>query len=423
MSSVFKKTEEELKRQEIENIDFDSLLEKGLKSCNLDENLELLLYDIGDALKESQILLIEAKKEREEAYLIPLLLVYRNTTYFKRFIIATASSSTRNTIIKKIAELSSILQVQIPIHTLESEHNYFCLKRLKGYNKRRKKQIKNCNPKLMRKEEWRKIQVRNCNLVNCSFFKKCKYALDYSSLSKNGISIVTHATLIGNRRYTQSTQVDKSGDIIIIDEADRFVNNIRDSYQQVMSFDYIYHCFMRAKQLLNRPEYSYITGNHLAELKNFFLQLTSCKQGKTWQVTPELKNSSEILSTCAKNIVIHLTRQGAIRSFSHDTEQLCEMIYIIEKFFEEIAASNGQFHSLLLEKDRSPETPEFRKVQVSYYPTKVDMIIADSLRSERCSIVFTGNRIAEKDSSYQTLCEECGIDELGKPIIKEYVLK
>ncbi len=423
MSSVFKKSEEELKSQAIEGIDFDSLLEQGIKKCNLDAQLELLLYDVSDALKEKQILLVEAKKGREEAYLIPLMLAYQNTTYFRQFIIATSSRATRETIIRKIKELSKLLNVDIPVHVLESEKNYFCLKKLKGYNKKRKQPVKNCNPNAMGKGEWRKIQVRNCTLTNCSFFKRCKYAIDYSALSKNGCIIITHATLIGNRRLTQTGKRPKNGDLIVIDEAEKFANSIRDSYQQVMSYDYICNCFSRAKQLLNRAEYSYITNKHFIELENFFKQLSHCKKGDSWKVTPELKRSSKSLAAIAKRMLIHLTRQGAIKNFSSETESFCEMIFIIEKFFEEIADSHEKFHALLQEKDRSPEAPEFRKVQVLYYPKKVDTIITDSLRAENCSIVFTGEKIAGQDSNYNTLCGECGIAELGKEVVKEYVLK
>lgn len=423
MSSIFKKTKEELKAQAIEDIDFNSLLEQGLKKWNLDSQLELLLYDISDALKEQQILLVEAKKGREEAYLIPLMLAYQNTTYFKHFIIATSSSATRDTIVRKIEEISKILNIKIPVHVLEGERNYFCLKRLKGYNKKRKHPIKNCHPNAMRKEEWRKIQVRNCTLANCSFFKRCKYAIDYTSLSKSGCTIITHATLIGNRRYSQATKRPKNSDLIIIDEAERFANCIRDTYQQVMSYDYIYNCFSRAKQLLNRAEYSYITNKHFIELENFFKQLSYCEKGVAWSISPSLRKSSKNLAAITKRMLIHLTRQGAIKNFSSETESFCEMLFIIEKFFEEIADSRERFHALLQEKDKSLETPEFRKVQVFYYPKKVDTIITDSLKPENCSIVFTGERIAGQDSSYDALCKECGIEKLGKEVVKEYVLK
>ncbi len=423
MSSVFKKTEEELKSQEIEAIDFDSLLEQGLKTCNLDQDLELLLYDIGDALRQKQILLIEAKNGREEAYLIPILLAYQNTSYFKHFTIATSSSTTREAIIKKIKELSNLLNINIPIHSLESEKSYFCLKKLKGYNKKRKTPIKSCHPKAMGKNEWRKIQVRNCNLVNCSFFKRCKYAIDYTSLSQEGCSIITHTSLIGNRRYPQTSKTPKSSDIIIIDEAERFSDSIRDSYQQLMSFDYIYNCFSRAKQLLNRTEYSYITNEHFKELEDFFHQVANCGIGNALIVTPNLQKSGKKLATISKKILINLTKRGAIKFFSSETEHFCEMIFIIETFFEDIASSEGKFHSLLQEKNRAPETPKFRKVQILYYPKKVDTIISNSLRFQNCSIVFTGKRIAESDSSYKELCDECGINELGKEVVKEYVLK
>ncbi len=423
MSSVFKKTQEELKSQEIDTAYFSDLLEQGIKTCKLNQDLELLLYDVSDALKENQILLIEAPDGREEGYLIPLLLAYQNTTYFKRFIIAASSSVTRKAIETKIQELAKLLKVDIPVHTLESEKNYFCLKRLAGYNKKRKNPIQNCHPKAMSKDEWRKIQVRNCTLSSCAFFKKCKYAIDRTAISQNGCAIISHASLIGNKKYSQSTKAHEDGDIIIIEEAERFANSVRDSYQQLMSFDYIHNCFSRAKKLLNKPEYSFITNSYFIELKNFFEELALCEKGENWTVTPRLKEVSDKLATMTKKALIHLTRQGAVRNFSKEIEHFCEMIYIIEKFFEDIATSSGLFHCLLQENERSQDTPAFRKVQVFYYPNRVDSIIADSLKNKKCSIVFTGKRIAGKDSEYSSLSEECGIEELGKPVVKEYILK
>lgn len=423
MSSVFKKTEEELKKQEIENIDFDSLLEQGLKECNLDENLELLLYDIGDALREGQILLIEAQNGREEAYLIPLLLAYHNTTYFKRFVIATNSGQVRNKIIAKIEELSKALSIDIPVHVLENESKYFCLKKLVGYNKKRKNPIKNCHPSAIGREEWRKIQVRNCTLKSCAYFKRCKYAIDYAGIRKDGISIISHASLIGNRKHSQTTRIHEGSDIIIIEESESFARNVKDCYQQLISFDYAHNCFTRAKQLLNRPEYTYITNEDFHELRIFFEELSHCEKGKSWKITPQLQASSEKLLETCKTILIHLTKQGIVKNFSPEIEQFCERIYILEKFFEDIASSNDFFNCQLQEKERSENTPEFRKIQVFYYPNKVDGIISNRLKRETGSIVFTGSRIAEEDNSYQLLTSECGIEELGKEVVKEYVLQ
>lgn len=423
MSSVFKKTEEELKKQEIENIDFDSLLEKGLKIYRLDEKLELLLYDVSDALKDQQALLVEAQEGREVAYLIPIFLAYQNTTYFKRFVIATNSSKVRKNILSKIKELSKLLQVDMPVHILENESKYFCLKKLAGYNKKRKKPLKNFHQNAMGRNEWRKIQVRNCTLKSCPYFKRCKYAIDYEGISKEGISIISHATLIGNRRHSQTRNVHEDSDIIIIDEADAFARNIKDAYQQLMSFDYIHNCFSRAKQLLNRPEYSYITNENFRELKNFFEELSHCEKGENWKVSPQLQASSEKLFGVCKNIIIHLTRQGAIKNFSPEIEQFCDMIYIIEKFFEDIASSGDFFKCQLQEKERSEDTPDFRRVQVFYYPNKVDGIISNRLKNENGSIVFTGSRIAEEDGRYQQLISDCGIEDFRKEVVKEYVLK
>lgn len=423
MSSVFKKTEEELKKQGIENIDFDGLLEKGLKVCHLDEKLELLLYDLADALKDQQALLIEAKEGREVAYLIPLFLAYQNTAYFKRFIIATNSSKARKNILSKIKELSNLLEVDMPVHVLENESKYFCLKKLAGYNKKRQKPLKNCHQNAMGRSEWRKIQVRNCTLKSCPYFKKCKYAIDYEGISKEGISIISHATLIGNRRHSQTRNVHEDSDIIIIEESEAFARNIKDAYQQLMSFDYIHNCFSRAKQLLNRTEYSYITNEDFQELKRFFEELSHCEKGEIWRVTPQLQASSERLWGVCKNILIHLTRQGAIKNFSPEIEQFCDMIYIIEKFFEDIASSGDFFKCQLQEKERSEGTPEFRRVQVFYYPNKVDGIISNRLKFENGSIVFTGSRIAGEDANYQQLISDCGIEDFRKEIVKEYVLK
>ena len=421
MSSIFKENEEEIRKREMESLDFTSLLEKGIKTCHLDSDLELLLYDISDAIKESQILLVEAKKGREEAYLIPLLLAYQNTTFFNRFIIATASSTARENIIQKLQQISKLLGVDIPIHVLENERKYICLKRLKGYNQKRKKKLSSSKPNSIKKEEWRKIQVRTCTLSSCSFFKKCKYALAYTSISQKGCSIISHATLIGNRRFLQNSRTHGESDIIIIDEADSFTNNIRDSYQQIMSYDYICNCFSRAKQLLNRTEYSYIENRHFNELQHFFEELSTCERGLHWHSTEELQNSARKLAEISKRILIHLTRQYAVKHFSKETEQFCEMILIIEKFFEDMA-NQQEYHFQLQEKERSKNTPNYRKVQVFYYPKQVNSIIANSLKKVGGSIVFTGNHIAG-DNDYQLLINDCGLEEIDKPKVKEFVVK
>lgn len=422
MSSIFKKTVDEIRKMEIESIDFDKILEQGIKKCNLDESLELLLYDVSEALKENQALLVEVGPGREIAYLIPLLLAYQNSTYLKKFIIASPSSKSRKAIIAKIKELSQLLEIDIPIHTLEHEKSYFCLKRLSGYNKKRKGPIENCHSKAMRREEWRKIQVRNCTFPNCSFSKRCKYAIDYKGIISNGCSVISHTTLIGNKRQSQGTNLQDGCSIIIIDEAEKFAHNIRDIYQQQMTFDYIHDCFSRAQRLLNRREYSYITNEDFIELKMFFEELAQCQRGKVWTIPPSLQQRATFLSNVARKALIHLTRPGTIKYYSKEVEQFCERLYILESFFKDIATNEKVCPYPLLEMKRSKDTPVFRKMQILYHPEKVDVIIANRLKNENCSIVFTGNPIAGDDCEYTKLCEECGIERLEKETIKEYVL-
>jgi len=266
-----------------------------------------------------------------------------------------------------------------------------------------------------------------------SLIKNSNKELMEENSNKNAVIASTQRDLIAGevskdltKRMLLPEKISKAhedGDIIIIEEAERFANSVRDSYQQLMSFDYIHNCFSRAKKLLNKPEYSFITNSYFIELKNFFEELALCEKGENWTVTPRLKEVSDKLATMTKKALIHLTRQGAVRNFSKEIEHFCEMIYIIEKFFEDIATSSGLFHCLLQKNERSQDTPAFRKVQVFYYPNRVDSIIADSLKNKKCSIVFTGKRIAGKDSEYSSLFEECGIEELGKPVVKEYILK
>ena len=121
------------------------------------------------------------------------------------------------------------------------------------------------------------------------------------------------------------------------------------------------------------------------------------------------------------NLIIHYTEKEYIDEFYEVVSLIIKNC--IEKFFEDIATSSGLFHCLLQKNERSQDTPAFRKVQVFYYPNRVDSIIADSIKKKKCSIVFTGKRIAGKDSEYSSLSEECGIEELGKPVVKEYILK
>lgn len=423
MASIFKKTEEEVRKKEMEATKFNRLLENGIKKCSLDESLELLLYDVSDAIKERQILLVEAKDGREEAYLIPLLLAYQNTTFFNSFIIATASNNTRKKIIKSLKNISFTLGIDIPVHILENEKNYVCLKRLKGYNKRRKKEITNPRQDNMKKSEWRKVQVRNCTFSSCQFFRNCKYALAYSTISKQGCSFVSHRSLVNHRFFSHSPKNFNDKDIIIIDDAEKFVDNIRDSYQRLMCYDYICNYFSRARQLLNRTEYSYITNDYFDKLQQFFEELAKCEEGFDWKITEELKKTGKYLANVTKKILIHITRQFAIKSFSRETEQFCDSLLIIEKFFIDISQSSENFHYQLQKKDRSESTPDFRRVQIFYYPKKVDIIIANRLKNEDCSFVFTGKSIAGEEEDYHKLTEECGLDYIKIPKVKEYILK
>lgn len=438
MESIFTKSKEMKIKGELERAHFDDMLEKGIQTCQLEESLELLLYDVGDAIREKQILLIEAGEGKEEAYLIPCVLAYQNASTFNRFIIAASSKETREKIISKLSQISSLLGIEIPVHTIDTSEEYLCLRRLKKHARKRNElevikanEKHSANPGLYRREDfeemseqdWKKIHVKICSLYHCKFYRLCKYALDYQSIKQNGCVVLPHQTLIGNERYTQSETKLPEEDLIIIDEGENLSKTIRSAYQNSIYYDVVKTHFQSASRYLSNIFISEYEEQSQSTLKAFFRELYQNNESEDALNTNSIRQKAKVLAMVAQNLHIQLTKQLPTSLAITGLDHLSDILFVIYCFFNDIALGQPEFDYQITGRKLDLSVDTFKKVEVYYYPKHVHTIVSNALSTKNSSIVITGTGISEDDNSYGTLCQECGIEQLKTEVVKEYTLK
>ncbi len=425
--SIFMVSREEERKEDLEKKDFNQLLEKAMITCELDSDLEFFLYDIAEAIQSNQILLLEQKENHEIAYLIPMLLASQNSNYFNRFIIATSSKEMRDKIIQKLQGVSLTLGITIPVHTLEKEENYLCLRRLKKHAAKKSEtsiqsieilhhlypdsfQKKDFNG--VSKEDWEKIHVKNCSFSVCKFYKNCKYRLLYENLYHSGCILIPHETLFGNRRYDVTKPMEKDADCIIVEESEKLEESVRELYQNSMHYEVILKYFKVAERFCLKRNITLLKANTLDILRDFFQELFMAKE-----FTPSIQKKAKELEIVASEAELHLTHFSMNQLYSGGLDHICDILSVIKNFFHDIALGSLKYdYSFQL---REGKREGFLQLEVGYAPKRVDHLIHQTLEEFPSSTVLTGTIAGSGD--YEPFAENCGLETSSKELIKEFV--
>lgn len=431
MSSIFAQSKQEKRRKDLASKGFGKQVEKAIKTCKLEEDLELFLYDIEDAIMENQILLIQEEREAISAYLIPTLLAYQNSTYFNRFIIATSSFEAAIKIQDKIKELSQLLEIDLPVHALEGEENYLCLRRLQKHARQREEETLQqasfsyqLHPQLFKRQDWEtlsdvdweKIHVKNCSFQKCQYYSKCRYRLMAQSIYQEGCTIISHETLVGNERYSVIDPIYKDADFVLIEEADNLANNVKKHYQNSIHFEVVSKYFRSAIRQLAKEGVSFNREVLFTNLISFFQGIETEES----LLSSETQKRADILANFAYTAGIHLTRTMLDQKYRGNIEHSFDILAVIESFFRDIANGCTKY-SYQISKREGNEA--FRQVEIVYQPQKVDRILQNCISQISSSIVLTGKTIAGEDDEYAQLVKDCALDHSEREIVKEYVYK
>lgn len=436
--SIFIENNEDIIKSELNSNDYYASIETSLniKELDINENLEMLAYDVADAIFERQILLIESDDNNTEAYLIPIIHAYQNSKTFKHFIIATSSNEKVLQIKEKLEKLSQLLSITIPTHYLLSEDNYLCLRRLQKRVKRHEGDVydtmqinSTLKPsRIQRKDweeindkEWSKVHVNHCTTNTCQFFQHCRYVIQYYNLLNNGATIITHGDLIGNKRYDQITNIAKNNNLIIVDDAKEFANNIRKKYENNINFEVIIRYLFTANRNLANHHIYLLNDETINSIRIFFQVCYQQYMNGEFKFTDELCEMAKQIRNFLTKLSLELTRVEKY-PYGYDSflNIICDALEVMKSFFDDISNRGLKYHYKYEPKNSSDPTDKIKNFKITYTPIHVDEIIRQTMEQFNSSIIMTGDKITEKDNEYQTLCSECGLHNTKKMLIKEF---
>ncbi len=436
MMSIFKESRAESIARELQTRNYDHLLEQTMKVCDLEENLEMLLYDVADSIRSDSILLVSAGDNRETAYLIPVLLAYQNSNYFKKFIIATDSEAAKTKIIQKIQGISLLLGLHIPIHPLQPQENYLCLRRLKKHAKdktnttfQRVEVINGLYPAYYERknyrelsdDEWEKIHVKSCSFSKCQYYRECKYRLQYQTLFQEGCFIVPQETVIHNVRYKVIEPVTNDTNIIIVDNAEHFAENVRKSYINSMHWKAVSKYIQSSERFLTKLGSNVLSAQDFEDFKEFW-NILGQSDSNLW-MTKDLQRRAKKIALKLKDIQIALTRTAYLPKFQLQYDHINDILCVIENFFADIGEGGKKYEYTMYNRETQKNLPPAYSVEMEYIPKKINSVIQESIDKTNCSFVFVDEHFGEDDGEYHQFLEDTGLEQTNKEIIKEYVYK
>ena len=107
----------------------------GSKNLEYRPGQHTMALDVLDAIREKEILLIEAGvgSGKSWGYIVPLLYANQNKEKFKGFIISTSTIALQEQLISEIDRVSEMLGINIEVEVAKGKTNYICEAKLDDF--------------------------------------------------------------------------------------------------------------------------------------------------------------------------------------------------------------------------------------------------------------------------------------------------
>lgn len=204
--SIWKKDQKIVEYNEIEK-STDNFFEqiRGSKILEYREGQHTMALDVVDAMKNKEILLIEAGVGigKSYAYIIPILYTLKKDKGFNGFIISTSTIALQEQIKEDIETAAKMLNIDIDVKIAKGKSNYICRRRLEFFlesSHRNQKKYKYILDQLadddiedrnkfdkIDSKVWEKIKITSCDPKTCTKALSCQYILHKKSWIKKRI--------------------------------------------------------------------------------------------------------------------------------------------------------------------------------------------------------------------------------------------
>ncbi len=433
-------------------------LEPELKGFTYRQEQQNYALDIMKAIREKQILLIEAGVGigKSYGYLIPIFYTKKNITSFKKVVISTSTIALQQQLLKDVQKISKMLNIPIEAGIAKGINNYACLKKISDLEYRlspsseERRELEKLEKEMRKlascdKEElkefsnniWEKIKISSrgkCS--NCGYSKQCLYRLQQKKLSKSNIIITNHANFV--KDLIEDGELAKNANMFIFDEAHQLEGNMRNIQEKSLELDEI-------KMVINKvcsSMASYYRDNTLYSIEE-------SDESTTWKHASQLKQAAEQLFSAMRKNASHYFSQNkknndldqSITDYNRLPFTYTKTIQeILKKIIEEIKILKQEMKNYEKKYTTTLQTKESSKINEIYflfkdmyeqdkstniywvdfyktnkitlhYTKKSNINITKGILSKKVPVIYTSGTMIDNKNSYQYFRK--GIDLIG----------
>lgn len=430
--------------QEIDSF-FENL--RGKKNVEYREGQATMALDVLDALRNREILLIEAGVGigKSWGYLVPLLYASKDKDNFKGFIISTSSIALQDQLKEEINKLSKMLGIDIPFVIAKGRNNYICKKRLDeqikrdGSNDILQEIKRSVDMGLIDKENytdipnklWKNINVNYVNCTNCLYKNDCKYMLKRKSFPKAKYVICNHDLLVESLKRDNNDLILQDPSILIVDEAHNLEDKIRNSYKESLNKNKIESLILKISFMIYDDDSDILTDNQLIQSLNKVFRMISTKakykyrkNAKRYVEMFDEETSGFDISDKLKEETIILIKQleyliSEANRYQYFDKKLINYISILKKYvdiFKDMISDNSKniyFVSFIAStKDH---------INLEYVKKDIYKEAAKLLSNNNYGKVFTSATMTTTKDNYNYFANNLGLNDInGISVVKEF---
>ena len=407
----------------------------GSKNLEYRPGQHTMALDVLDAIREKEILLIEAGvgSGKSWGYIVPLLYANQNKEKFKGFIISTSTIALQEQLISEIDRVSEMLGINIEVEVAKGKTNYICEAKLDDFLRfnRAGEEYKELNKrvstgKIDRKDFddvpqniWEKINIDNVNCTSCYLKDNCHYIVKRKQWPKARALICNHDMLIEDLKRTGGDKLLFVPSLLVVDEAHALEAKIRNSYKQAISkrklegliytiYDAIEHPIEGDMEIFNiiNQTFRKISSRAKKEYKQNSVREKEVLDTETsgFTCTPAIKDQLNELTKGLKQI-----EQQAMRYPTRNPKLVSKISDLkdIIGIFEDMRLPNSKniyWVSFL------PHTKEH--IEIQYVKKDITEDAARLLGNSEYGKVFTSATLTTKQDNYKYFAEGLGIDKI-----------
>ena len=441
--TVNKKTEETKREQD-----------KNKDELKYREGQHTMALTIADALKEKQIVLVEAQVGigKSYAYLIPLVYSFHKNPGIKGAVIATSTIALQEQLMKDIEKVAEILNIDnFEAVLVKGKNNYLCRKRVHEFlattidspyqyilNKIEDEQdaaLDRDDFLTLPDSIWKNINVKNCLARNCPYYNKCKFALqkDANVEIRHKIVVTNQDYLAQHLKMGKDSTLLQDNSVLIVDEAHNLEEKVRSSYTETIDKRKIEGALYHLYSSVSYKDEEFLPKAEIINLLNsFFVKLRNSAKRVVKQNSDivNYQDCDRVMINCNSNMedeIKHLIAE--LKNNIKNAEEIGNYFGCLAPDKRAVDTIN-QFCRLLkdlLKKDKATNLywAKFldvngKYVQLHYVPKDTNKLLANNLTRLNSSIILTSATLSAGDD-YQYYADSIGLNQImGRNVIREF---